>query len=134
MRACGHVLASLVLDAYKFSENDVIVPLPTIPRHKRERGFGHIEKMAKIIAANSAARYQTLLKRINNSVQVGASSEIRKQQAALAYAINGKIDPALHYFLLDDVWTTGSSMLAAAKILRSAGVQYVNAIVIAKTT
>jgi predicted amidophosphoribosyltransferase len=122
-----------VLDSYKFSNDDVIVPLPTIPRHKRERGFGHIEKMARIIAANSPARSQALLKRANNSVQVGASSEKRKQQAAMAYVLNGKIDPALHYFLLDDVWTTGSSMLAAAKILRSAGAQYVNAIVIAKT-
>ena len=127
------MLASLVLENYGFSTGDVIVPLPTISRHKRERGFGHIEKLAKIIAKNSSARYMELLARAKNTVQVGSNSEQRKQQASQAYRVRGEVDPALHYYLLDDVWTTGSSMLAATKILRSAGAQYVNAIVIAKT-
>jgi predicted amidophosphoribosyltransferase len=66
-------------------------------------------------------------------VQVGASAEKRKKQAQEAYALRADFDPDLHYVLVDDVWTTGSSMLAAAQKLRSCGAQHVDILVIAKT-
>jgi len=133
IRAVASCLAKLLADSYNFSKNDVIVPLPTIARHVRERGFGHIELLACVLARLVGARSIRLLDRANNSVQVGSDGEMRKLQAEHAYRLRQALDSSLHYFLLDDVWTTGSSMMAATKILRSAGAQYVNAIVVAKT-
>lgn len=133
LRRAGRILASLLLEAEDFTNNNVIVPLPTISRHVRERGYGHIELLAKYLVKNSSATCENLLIRAKNTVQVGADSEKRQSQAKEAYALRGSIDPKKHYCLLDDVWTTGSSMLSAIKILRSAGAQYVNTIVIAKT-
>ena len=133
VRACGDVLCDLILDSVDLTVGAILVPLPTISRHKRERGFGHMEHLARLLAKNSSAHYKKILSRAKNTVQVGSDSEKRKSQAKSAYALQGEIDGASRYYLLDDVWTTGSSMLEASKILRSAGAQYVNAILIAKT-
>ena len=54
-----------------------------------------------------------MIERANNTVQVGASNEKRKVQAKEAYIVRRKLDPLKTYMLLDDVWTTGSSMMAA---------------------
>ena len=77
----------------------VVVPLPTINKHIRERGFDHIG----LIAKKTGWRVEKLLKRRNKTVQVGASAEMRKKQAATAYRIAGKIDPKAEYLLMDDV-------------------------------
>ena len=71
--------------------------------------------------------------RANSTVQVGASAEQRARQAQEAYVVKPGFDPDKRYILLDDVWTTGSSMLAAAQKLRSCGAQWVDILVIAKT-
>ncbi len=133
LRPAGRVLVSCLLERLDFNNDDVVVPLPTIQKHVRERGYGHIELLARYLSRNSPVKIEKLLVRAKNTVQVGSSSEKRKQQAKEAYALGGKIDPSKNYYLLDDVWTTGSSMLSAVKILCSAGAQYVNIIVLAKT-
>ena len=59
---------------------------------------------------------------------------MRKKQAETAYKLNGIVDPEQEYLLMDDVWTTGSSLLAACDVLQKAGARKISVIVIAKTT
>ena len=103
----------------------VIVPLPTINRHVRERGFDHTYLIAKNLAKIRGQNYQTqkLLLRTKNTVQVGSNRSARFTQADSAYAINPKIEinPSTTYILFDDVWTTGASIKSAIKKLRQAG-------------
>ena len=58
---------------------------------------------------------------------------MRRKQAAMAYRIAGKVNPETEYLLMDDVWTTGSSILAARDVLRKAGARKISVVVIAKT-
>ena len=102
-------------------------------RHIRERGFDHIDVIANKMACEDRFRVRRLLYRNNNTVQVGADAEKRKEQAQKAYAIRGSVDTDANYLLLDDVWTTGSSMLAACNLLRACGCQKINIAVIAKS-
>ena len=99
----------------------MVVPLPTIRRHIRERGFDHTLLIAKKFAKRRGFKVGRILVRTNDTVQVGANAETRQRQAKQAYAINGAIDKSSTYLLLDDVWTTGASMKAAIKKLRMAG-------------
>ena len=103
----------------------IIVPLPTISRHVRERGFDHTYRIAKQLAKIRGKNYQTqkLLLRSKNTIQVGADRSTRLTQADSAYTISPKIkiDPTATYVLFDDVWTTGASLKAATKKLRQAG-------------
>lgn len=69
---------------------------------------------------------------MNNSVQVGADMETRRKQAVEAYkAVNAGSDK--RYLLVDDVWTTGSSMLAACEAMRAAGSKNLAIAVIARS-
>ena len=100
------------------SSRVILVPLPTISRHIRERGFDHILLLAKRISRQFGFRVKTLLERNNGTVQVGASASERRRQARQAYKKRGRVVEDEIYVLIDDVWTTGASMEAAARVLR----------------
>lgn len=132
VRAMGKTLVDLydiILPAEL--ENIAVVPLPTIGRHVRERGFDHTLTIAKLLAKRRGWKCEQALSRAVDTVQVGAKMADRKTQASKAYAVNGEINPGCHYLLLDDVWTTGSTMLAAEKVLRSAGAERISGVVLA---
>lgn len=108
----------------------VIVPLPTIGRHVRERGFDHTLALAKGLAQKRGWKCKKILARRTDTVQVGAKVTERKEQAKKAYMVDGEVDVEKTYLLLDDVWTTGSSVFAAEKALRDAGARKVYAAVL----
>ena len=107
------------------ANNTIIVPLPTINRHIRERGFDHTYLIAKHFAKirHQNSQVKKLLLRSKNTVQVGADRSTRLTQADSAYIINPKarINQDTTYILFDDVWTTGASIKSAIKKLRQAG-------------
>lgn len=107
------------------TNNTIIVPLPTINRHVRERGFDHTLLIAKHFAKirHQNSKVKRILLRSKNTVQVGADRSTRLTQANSAYMINSKtkIDRNSTYILFDDVWTTGASIKSAIKKLRQAG-------------
>jgi len=125
VRACSNVLAELLDNAIPenaFNDKDVIVvPLPTIGKHIRERGLDHTLLLAKKLAKRRGWRVEQLIQRATDTVQVGTSAAERQKQAASTYVIERKIDPDKRYLLLDDVWTTGASMQSAAKVFQQAG-------------
>jgi predicted amidophosphoribosyltransferase len=121
----------------------IIVPLPTIRRHIRERGFDHIKLICEELVVRVGLDVRPVLLRKNKAVQVGADAETRKRQADEAYGIDfiemervifeyGSARNAdgedvdvmrdnntkrVEFLLLDDVWTTGASMRAARDVL-----------------
>ena len=105
--------------------NTYIVPLPTISKHIRARGFDHTLLLAKKLAKLRRHQVAKLLTRNKNTVQVGADAKTRQRQAKSAYQLNQrlKIDSEATYILLDDIWTTGASMKSAVKKLQQAGVR-----------
>lgn len=127
VRACGDVLAELLDYSIPSSAIDAtqvaVVPLPTIGKHIRSRGLDHTYMLAKKLARRRGWQVATLLERATNTTQVGTSAAERQKQAASTYTLSGKIDHDVAYLLIDDVWTTGASMQAAAKILKQAGVE-----------
>ena len=116
----AEMLSSVLPD---LPNNTVIVPLPTISRHIRERGLDHTKLVAKHLAKLRGYKTKCLLTRKNNTIQVGSDRNTRLKQAEEAYALqkNAVIDPSVTYLLLDDVLTTGASINAAKKKLQDAG-------------
>ena len=108
----------------------VLVPLPTIRKHIRERGFDHTLRLCfeledflqkKLEGLGVKVEYQDLLVRKNKTVQVGKEKKERMRQAEKAYGIREeiKIENKTLYILVDDVTTTGASLAAAKKILQT---------------
>ncbi len=133
VRACGVVFAQMLTGLGDF-RNATFIALPTINKHIRERGFDHTKRLVRMVAAMSGARAKDVLNRANSSVQVGASEKKRMEQAKNAYIIKKYLtDVDARYILLDDVWTTGSSMLAACDVLKRNGYKNIDVMVIARS-
>lgn len=131
-RAIKNVLADLAEQVLPYIDGEVsVVPLPTIEKHIRERGFDHISLLARAIAKKRGWQVKNLLVRAKNTVQVGAGMTARIMQAVSAYEFSGSVDPLRTYVLVDDVWTTGSSMKAAIKKLQQAGASKIIVLVLA---
>jgi len=141
LRAAAGPLAELMSQTYvKFNSQPYrgsagycVVPLPTATSRIRQRGFGHAELLAKIIAQNLDMPYCQALGRLGQTRQVGTSRQTRLAQQAENYfvrqphRVRGR-----SVLLIDDVMTTGGSLIAATKALREAGASRVDALVFAK--
>ncbi|MBR3135016.1 ComF family protein [Candidatus Saccharibacteria bacterium] len=133
VRGMALPLAEILDELLPEMENVVVVPLPTIPKHVRVRGFDHMVLLARKIAKIRGWECRKLLSRKNNTVQVGADAKKRFEQAESAYDLRGKVDIDKVYLLLDDVLTTGASMTAAERVLKNAGARKIYKAVVAKS-
>ena len=114
------------------NETDVVLcPLPTAPSRIRERGFDHTKLITGQLAKKSNINSQNILKRHSNTRQLGSSRKKRTEQMKEEFYIsNTKIPESV--MLIDDVFTTGSTLAAAAETLKASGVKRVSAIIFAR--
>lgn len=99
----------------------VIVPVPSLPDHIRERGYDHVQLICRELGRLRGLTISRCIERRDKSVQHHANREQRIQQAVQAFHIARTIDPAVPYLIIDDVVTTGSTIKQMARILRDAG-------------
>lgn len=113
--------------------------LISVPLHKKrflERGFNQSELIAGELAAISGLPIEKdLLKRtIYNEPQVGLNGSRRLENIKGIFSVNYKALSRSwnkEIILIDDVYTTGSTMSECAKILKSAGFKRINGLVLA---
>lgn len=134
VQAAAGLLSEFLDEALpELSPDTVIVPIPTISNNIRRRGFDHIRKIAIKLSRRRKIECRSLLRRRNNVTQhFTKSSAQRKRQAKEFFEIAGKIDKNKRYIIIDDIFTTGSTVLAAAECLKKNGVKHVDIAVIAR--
>jgi len=104
----------------------VLVPVPLHPRKERERGYNQSRLLAGCFAAatGGTARVAEPLRRvIDTPTQTQFDRRTRQANLKNAFALRSgaAINAADHYVLVDDVFTTGSTLNACAAVLRRAG-------------
>lgn len=138
-RPAAEPIARLMTDTFqKFNRgtslNDyLVVPIPTATSHIRERGFGHSELLAKTTALKLGMEHTNVLRRLGQIRQLGSRREDRLKQLNSSFAVKKpKLVTGRRILLIDDVVTTGGTLIAAAQTLRAAGAKQVSALLFAK--
>jgi ComF family protein len=103
----------------------VIVPVPTLRRHIRQRGYDHCLLIAQNLSARRGAPIERLIDRRTLTVQLGKNKKDRLSQAKESFVCSRPLDPERTYLLVDDVVTTNATVRYAAAALRDAGAQRV---------
>jgi ComF family protein len=103
-----------------------LVPVPLHPRKARERGYNQAALLAETLAreAGGGTQVQAILKRVFDSPSQTAfdrRTRMANLKNAFALARGPAINPAHHFILVDDVFTTGSTLNSCARAIRRAG-------------
>jgi ComF family protein len=137
-RAAAEPIAKMMAETFrKFSPENrldyLVAPVPTATSRIRQRGFGHSELLAKKIAAGLKLERAYALRRHGQIRQLGARREDRLKQLKGSFAVKSpRAISGRRVLLIDDVVTTGGTLIAAAEALRAAGAGRVDALLFAK--
>ena len=123
VKAAAKGLAELAHDSLPYFPGDfVIVPVPTVRSHVRQRGYDQVGLFARQFAVLRGHAVERILTRVTNATQHTVNKSTRLLQAETAFRIVGGVDVrGKRILLIDDIVTTGATLEAAAKLLRNAG-------------
>lgn len=102
-----------------------VQPISLHWKRKNWRGFNQSEMIARVIKKKLSLEMVDVLERKKETrSQVGLNREDRRQNIKNAFEVK-RIELPERILLVDDVWTTGSTMKAGFKILKKSGVKEV---------
>lgn len=104
-----------------------LVPVPLHPAKLRERGYNQSERIARLLCAASGGKAvvdPVLERRRYTRTQTRLSRKERHRNVKNAFALSPQaiVYPDDNYIVIDDVFTTGSTLNACCRELRKAGV------------
>jgi len=125
-------LSDLVL--FENFEMPLLIPIPMSKEEKRKRGFNQTEMLIEELAKLDTKTYEydfNLLKKIKNTRrQVEVKKRERLENVKGAFSADESVKNR-NIILIDDVYTTGSTLNEAGRILKEAGAKKVFRLVIA---
>jgi predicted amidophosphoribosyltransferase len=127
-RDVAEALGAIV--AREVKRNALLVPIPTTPKRKRERGFDGVALIARWAASAAGARAILALEQRAGDAQRGRS-RAERLAAQGRFACNSELVAARRVTLLDDVCTTGATLRDCASAVREAGGLVEDALVVA---
>lgn len=132
--SAGKIVAELLDDALPYLEdNTVVTHVPTAPARVRQRGYDQSALIAGSVAKSRELKHQTILTRLSNARQVGSSREKRKKQLEQAFYVKQLKKPTNKPVLIvDDMYTTGGTLMSATTALKQAGYKNILAVIFAR--
>jgi ComF family protein len=130
-RASLHRLAASMAALVDSAAVDLVTWAPTTAKRRRQRGFDQAELLARAVARCLRLPCRRLLTRHPGPAQTGRSRVERQEASVFACPPRARV-PA-RVLVIDDVVTTGATLTAAARALRSSGALEVWGLVAART-
>ncbi|MCX6720940.1 MAG: ComF family protein [Candidatus Staskawiczbacteria bacterium] len=148
LKDLAKTLASIIVEHLVISgkntndiwENSVLVPVPLDSKKIKDRGYNQSEELAKELSVvlNVPVVLNVLVKIKQTDSQKGLSKTEREKNLQGAFAIKSCSTSDVEQlsgkkvFLVDDVYTTGSTMTECAKTLKTGGAKQVWGICLAR--
>lgn len=120
---------------HDLSEPDMILPVPLHKRRLRERLFNQSTLIAQAcFPENKNMIFSDVLERLRHTEpQTGLSGKDRRRNLSRAFCLRGsKSIKNKNILLVDDVFTTGSTVNECAKVLRKAGAKRIEVFTVAR--
>ena len=133
-RGLARPLAELMRAKLPFIKNQPIVTnVPTATIRRRIRGYDHAEYLAKELGKQSGWKYIPLIRRQTQARQVGSKRVTRLVQLEGAFRlIRDEYVRGQDILLVDDVVTTGATIMYCSKVLKEAGAKSISVAVLAQ--
>ncbi len=115
--------AALLLDASlpQLPTSTIIVPIPTLASHVRQRGYDQVLLIAEHFAKIRSLTIQKVLVRSNKVTQHLLNRNARLKESITAFTLNEASVSTITskpILIVDDIITTGSTVIAAANTLK----------------
>lgn len=129
--AAAHLADFLIAYAENFDVPSAaaVMPVPLGPKRLRERGFNQSDLIARRFAAHFDLVYDiSCLSRDKDTPPQSGLKNISERQLNVAGCFRVKSAPPRRIILIDDVVTSGATMIAAAEALKRAGAKHILAL------
>jgi competence protein ComFC len=130
-------MAGWMLELYANSSftGDMILPVPLGRVRKRERGYNQVELIASSMARdlNIPVQAQSLVRVHETRSQVGLDPEERFENVHEAFSADSKSVQNQNILLLDDLLTSGATLLGCTQALFAAGASRVLCLTVGRT-
>jgi len=116
-------------------EYDMMIPVPLAKNRARQRGYNQAELLARELSKfiEVVVEAQFLVKTKNTIPQEDMTTEQRRENQKDAFeVVNRELIKGKKILLVDDVFTSGSTVNECARVLKRAGVKYVDVVVVAR--
>ncbi|MDE5699656.1 MAG: ComF family protein [Lachnospiraceae bacterium] len=116
-----------LFDEIRMMDADSIIPVPVHASRKRERGYNQAELVAaELSRLTGIAMYEKLVRRVRKTVpQKELTTQERQNNLKKAFNISTNVVKLNKTILVDDIYTTGSTLDAVALELKRHGVRSV---------
>ncbi len=141
-RRAFHLLPELgawLLEGYdRFYSNekwDCIVPVPLHPYRERTRTFNQAYELARWLSIHRKLRLTPCLKRVKKTeiqARLRRSQRLRNQAGAYEFRLLRTIPAQSRCLIIDDVFTTGATVNACARMLKKRGASTICALTVGR--
>lgn len=125
----GKWLAQELVQSGKYSNIDIVIPVPLHIKKHRKRGYNQVALFAKELAISLNAQYidDVLIKNTQTETQVFKKRLARWQQRNEVFELkNANKIVGKHILLADDIVTTGSTIEACISVLNNAKINTIS--------
>ncbi len=134
----GKVLGDLLAKACRMhglTGNDILVPVPAHEKKLRERGFNQSLELARILgrSLNVPVRKQALIKQVYTPAQSTLARKERLKALKGVFLARADQVESCSVLLIDDIFTTGSTLEECTRTLLKAGASKVQILFLARS-
>jgi ComF family protein len=134
-KALGNIMADFVSGIWDMNAFDLIIPVPLHIKRLRERGFNQSAILARVLSRRFkiALDVSSLRRTLFTPPQVGLGRKERSVNVKGAFSVTSQDTiSGKRILLIDDVYTTGSTLLECSRVLLEAKAEAVAVLTMAR--